>query len=300
MKNFNKLNAMLRIAGIIALAAVIVFSMAACDNGGGGGGGGGRGPGGPTTTNYTVTFNVNGGSNVATQTINSGGTAVRPANPTRSGYAFDDWYSDSGLTTVYDFSTPVSRNITLYAKWNAIPPRMYDESVIEVVFTGNTETVVLNNLNGHDIYLVKVNTSDSIVSDTNTGGAQAPYPSFQNTGKSLPPSGKKLPRMGHPAADAFNANPPPIVQEAPRRQRALFAPPVVGDKRSFWVETYLDSRVFVQKQATLRVAGQYGNIWVMDENYGSGASANKITSAQAQTLAQKFDQIYPLETNLIG
>ena len=38
----------------------------------------------------------------------------------------------------------------------------------------------------------------------------------------------------------------------------------------------------------------------MDENYGSGASANKITDSQAQTLAQKFDQIYPLETKLIG
>ena len=68
---------------------------------------------------YTVTFNSNGGSNVATQTVNSGGTATRPANPIQSGYTFDNWYSES-LTTVYNFSTPVTGNITLYAKWTPV------------------------------------------------------------------------------------------------------------------------------------------------------------------------------------
>jgi len=73
---------------------------------------------------YTVAFNSNSGSNVATQTINSGGTATRPANPTRSGYTFVDWYGDSDLTTVYNFNTPVTGNIMLYARWDivSIPP----------------------------------------------------------------------------------------------------------------------------------------------------------------------------------
>ena len=69
---------------------------------------------------YTVTFNSNGGSNVATQTVNSGGTVTRPENPTRSDYAFDNWYSDWDLTMVYDFSTPVTGNITLRARWNPV------------------------------------------------------------------------------------------------------------------------------------------------------------------------------------
>jgi hypothetical protein len=68
----------------------------------------------------------------------------------------------------------------------------------------------------------------------------------------------------------------------------------------FWVESYYNSRTFVQKQATLRATGQYGNIWIMDENYGSGSSSKKITTTQAQTLAAKFDSIYPIETNLLG
>ena len=46
MKNFFKLKAMLRIAGIIAFVAVIGFGMVACDNGddNGGSGGGGNSP----------------------------------------------------------------------------------------------------------------------------------------------------------------------------------------------------------------------------------------------------------------
>jgi uncharacterized repeat protein (TIGR02543 family) len=70
--------------------------------------------------NVTVTFNSNGGSSVAAQTISSGGTATRPDDPARNGYTFDNWYSNAGLTTVYNFSTPVTGNIILYAKWVAL------------------------------------------------------------------------------------------------------------------------------------------------------------------------------------
>jgi len=66
---------------------------------------------------YTVNFNSNGGSTVPAQDIVSGNTATRPLNPTRSGYVLDNWYSDSELTAVYNFSTPVTSGIMLYAKW---------------------------------------------------------------------------------------------------------------------------------------------------------------------------------------
>ena len=66
---------------------------------------------------YTVSFNSNGGSTVPSQTVNSGSVATRPSNPTQSGYTFVNWYSDSGLYTVYNFSDPVYDSITLYAMW---------------------------------------------------------------------------------------------------------------------------------------------------------------------------------------
>ena len=74
---------------------------------------------------YKVTFNSNGGSAVAAQTVKydtkkkSYGVAKKPANPTRKGYTFKGWYSDKELKKAYDFATPVKKNITLYAKWAA-------------------------------------------------------------------------------------------------------------------------------------------------------------------------------------
>jgi len=72
------------------------------------------------TVTYTVTFDSNDGSVVATQYTASGLTAFRPTNPIRTGYAFVDWYGDFGLSKVYNFSSPITGNITLYAKWETI------------------------------------------------------------------------------------------------------------------------------------------------------------------------------------
>ncbi len=68
---------------------------------------------------YTVSFNANGGSAVASQTVAWGAKASKPGNPTRSGYTFGGWYSDSALSKAYDFSAAVKGNLTLYAKWAA-------------------------------------------------------------------------------------------------------------------------------------------------------------------------------------
>ncbi len=70
-------------------------------------------------TNYTVAFDSQGGSAVDSQAVESGQTATEPAAPTRDGYTFDGWFTDSACTTAYDFTTPVSADITLYAKWTA-------------------------------------------------------------------------------------------------------------------------------------------------------------------------------------
>jgi uncharacterized repeat protein (TIGR02543 family) len=70
-------------------------------------------------TTYTVTFSVDGGSEVTAQTVESGNKATQPTAPTKTGFTFDGWYGEAGLTTLYDFNTPVTSNVTLYAKWTA-------------------------------------------------------------------------------------------------------------------------------------------------------------------------------------
>ena len=71
----------------------------------------------PTPTNYTVTFDTNGGSEIASQTVESGKMATMPEDPTRNGYTFLGWFMDRDFNEVYRFSTPVTENITIYAKW---------------------------------------------------------------------------------------------------------------------------------------------------------------------------------------
>lgn len=73
---------------------------------------------GDDTTLYTVTFDANGGNPVPpAQTIGEGKTVAAPAtNPTKENFVFVFWYLN-GAATAYNFSTPVSDNFTLYAKW---------------------------------------------------------------------------------------------------------------------------------------------------------------------------------------
>ncbi len=74
---------------------------------------------GPTTPSayYTVNFITYGGSAVASQSVAAGKTVTKPADPTKSGSVFAGWYSDSTLNKAYNFSSPVTSNLILYAKW---------------------------------------------------------------------------------------------------------------------------------------------------------------------------------------
>ncbi len=65
-------------------------------------------------TQYTVTFDSNGGSKVLPATVYEHSTVTAPENPTRTGYTFGGWYKDD---VVFDFSTPITENITLTAQW---------------------------------------------------------------------------------------------------------------------------------------------------------------------------------------
>jgi uncharacterized repeat protein (TIGR02543 family) len=68
-------------------------------------------------TVVTVSFEVNGGSPVPSQNVRSGNKATQPDTPTKAGFFFDGWYTDNTFSTLYDFSAPVTGNITLYANW---------------------------------------------------------------------------------------------------------------------------------------------------------------------------------------
>ncbi len=66
---------------------------------------------------YMVAFDAGDGSEVASQTVDYGHAASKPADPVWVGHTFQGWFSDKALTKAYDFDAAVTSDIALYAKW---------------------------------------------------------------------------------------------------------------------------------------------------------------------------------------
>ena len=72
----------------------------------------------PAEKSFTVTFDAQGGSAVAAQTVKEGGHAEQPADPTKDGFIFGGWATDAAGSTAYDFAAEaVKADVTLYAVW---------------------------------------------------------------------------------------------------------------------------------------------------------------------------------------
>lgn len=80
---------------------------------------------------YTVSFEEEGGSEVADVTVVNGQTLARPADPVRSGYKLIAWTTAADdLDTAFVFdSTAVTSNITLYAYWAEVVPGQSEYTV---------------------------------------------------------------------------------------------------------------------------------------------------------------------------
>ena len=106
----------------------------------------------------TVTFDPDGGSAVAAQKVRLLSAAQKPADPKKNGYTFKGWYLGS---TPYDFSAPVTEDITLKAKWEKIPaPPKFDGTV-----TLNPNDVQMNGKTPYVLYNGKAQTPGVIVKD---------------------------------------------------------------------------------------------------------------------------------------
>ena len=67
-----------------------------------------------TSTQFTVTFDTVGGSTIDPVKVKENRTLTMPASPTKSGMLFNEWTLDG---KVFDFSTPITSDITLKATW---------------------------------------------------------------------------------------------------------------------------------------------------------------------------------------
>ena len=66
---------------------------------------------------YTVRFETFGGSEYAPVTVEAGGLIEEPMMPVNGNKSFEGWYCDEACTRPFDFSAPIRKDTTVYAKW---------------------------------------------------------------------------------------------------------------------------------------------------------------------------------------
>lgn len=89
-------------------------------------------------TLYKVRFDANGhGIAPAPQSVISGNRAFPPKRPKARGWTFGGWFRDRECRSAFDFSAPITRDITLYAKWTADGSGDSDEAAPPIPQTGD-------------------------------------------------------------------------------------------------------------------------------------------------------------------
>lgn len=84
------------------------------------------------STECVVRFETNGGSDIEDVTAIYGEKLERPADPIKEGKRLVGWYKDIDLSEEWNFETDtVSGNMTLYAKWEDVPPEEMSSSESE-------------------------------------------------------------------------------------------------------------------------------------------------------------------------
>ena len=71
---------------------------------------------------YTLSFDTDGGTEIADSTYISGEVPATPADPQNGDLVFRGWYADAAFTVPYDFSAPLTQNTTVYAYFSDMKP----------------------------------------------------------------------------------------------------------------------------------------------------------------------------------
>lgn len=78
-----------------------------------------------TAKDYEVSFVTEHGKTPTSQNVKYNGTADDPGKLTAEGYTFIGWYTDHTCTTEFKFSTPITGDTKVYAKWEKNAPNAY-------------------------------------------------------------------------------------------------------------------------------------------------------------------------------
>ena len=85
-----------------------------------------------TAKDYEVSFITEHGDAPDSQNVKYNETAKDPGKLKAEGYTFDDWYADADHTVKFDFSTPITGDTKVYAKWEKNAPVLPDTYALNV------------------------------------------------------------------------------------------------------------------------------------------------------------------------
>ena len=85
-----------------------------------------------TAKDYEVSFITELGDAPTSQNVKYNGTAKDPGKLTAEGYTFIGWYADEAHKTKFDFSTPITGDTKVYAKWEKNAPVLPDTYALNV------------------------------------------------------------------------------------------------------------------------------------------------------------------------
>lgn len=85
-----------------------------------------------TANDYEVSFVTEHGNAPTSQNVKYNGTAGNPGELTEEGYTFIGWYADEAHKTKFDFSTPITGDTKVYAKWEKNAPVLPDTYALNV------------------------------------------------------------------------------------------------------------------------------------------------------------------------
>ncbi len=128
-----------------------------------------------TINQYTVSFDPQGGSAIAMQTVNHNGYAADPGAPARTGYTFGGWFREAGCVTQWFFPTDtITENRTLFAQWTINTYTLTYTAGANGSLTGTTTQFVTHGSNGTAVTAVPnvgyhfTSWSDGVLSATRT------------------------------------------------------------------------------------------------------------------------------------
>lgn len=85
-----------------------------------------------TANDYEVSFVTEHGKAPTSQNVKYNGTASDPGKLKEEGYTFVGWYADAAYTTEFKFSTPITGDTKVYAKWEKNAPVLPDTYELNV------------------------------------------------------------------------------------------------------------------------------------------------------------------------